>query len=77
MEHGGILCYVKDGIAFKERSDLHTDDIEALWIEITLLIPSLCFLVQSTGNLILELIIIDKLDHIFQDYSIPLQMMML
>ena len=38
MEHGGILCYVKDGILYKERSDLQTStcNVEALWIEITL-----------------------------------------
>ena len=36
IEHGAILYHVKDGIVFKERSDLHNDDIEALWIEIIL-----------------------------------------
>ena len=38
MEYGGILCYVKDGILYKERSDLQTStcNVEALWIEITL-----------------------------------------
>ena len=35
-EHGGILCYVRDGIVFREKSDLYDDNIEALWIEINL-----------------------------------------
>ncbi len=69
MEHGGILCYVKDGIVFKERCDLHNDDIEALWIEITL---------PHTKPLLLGTVYrqpdskadyLDKLDHIFQDYT--------
>ena len=38
MEHDGILCYVKEGILYKERSDLQpsTCDVEVLWIEIAL-----------------------------------------
>lgn len=34
--HGGILCYVKDGISFKQNTDLYVSDVEALWIEINL-----------------------------------------
>jgi hypothetical protein len=36
MQHGGILYYIKDGIVFKERSDLQDSNIEALWIELNL-----------------------------------------
>ena len=34
--HGGILYYIKDGIVFKEKSDLQCTDVEALWIELNL-----------------------------------------
>jgi hypothetical protein len=34
--HGGILCYVKDNIAFKQNIDLYDKDIEAIFIEINL-----------------------------------------
>ena len=34
--HGGILYYIKDGIVFKEKSDLQNTDVESLWIELNL-----------------------------------------
>ena len=36
MEHGGILCYIKDGFVFKENTHLFDDNVEALWVEINL-----------------------------------------
>jgi exonuclease III len=38
MGHGGILCYVKDGIIFKENSNVlyNLNNVEALWIEVNL-----------------------------------------
>ena len=34
--HGGIACYIKESINFKENTDLYINDVEALWIEINL-----------------------------------------
>ena len=39
IEHdkgGGLICYVKNGIVYKEVSSFYVDDIEALWIEVNL-----------------------------------------
>jgi hypothetical protein len=34
--HGGIACYIKETINFKENTDMYINDVEALWIEINL-----------------------------------------
>lgn len=34
--HGGVMCYVKDSLSFKQNIDLCDKDIEALFIEINL-----------------------------------------
>ncbi|MCG8048691.1 MAG: endonuclease/exonuclease/phosphatase family protein, partial [Candidatus Thiodiazotropha endolucinida] len=31
---GGIIVYVKEGIVFKRRTDLETDELECVWVEI-------------------------------------------
>lgn len=36
INHGGILCYIKDGIQYKNVSKYDDDVIEALWVEINL-----------------------------------------
>ena len=36
MEHGGILCYIKNGISCKQISDLDDDIVEAMWLELNL-----------------------------------------
>ncbi|XP_072039376.1 polycystin-1-like protein 2 [Amphiura filiformis] len=69
MQHGGILCYVKDGVVFKEKSNLHDDNIEALWIEINLphTKPLLLGTVYRVPNSKVDYI--DKLDQVFQNYT--------
>lgn len=32
--HGGVICYVKEGVSFREITNFHDNDIEGLWIEI-------------------------------------------
>ena len=67
MEHGGILCYVRDGIVFTEKSDLYNDNVEALWIEINLpqTKPLLLGTVYRAPDSKAEYI--DKLDFLFQN----------
>jgi len=38
VNHGGILCYIKEGIVFTEKSDLQppTCNVEAIWMELKL-----------------------------------------
>ena len=36
MEHGGILCYIKNGTSCKQISDLDDDIVEAMWLELNL-----------------------------------------
>ncbi|XP_072043447.1 uncharacterized protein [Amphiura filiformis] len=69
MQHGGILCCVKDGVVFKEKSNLHDDSIEALWIEINLphTKPLLLGTVYRVPNSKVDYI--DKLDQVFQNHT--------
>jgi len=36
MSHGGIICYIKEGISYKIISKFNDDLVEALWVEINL-----------------------------------------
>ena len=36
LKGGGIICYVKNGIVYKDISSFNVDDIKALWIEVNL-----------------------------------------
>ena len=67
MKHGGILCYVRDGIVFTEKSDLYNDNVEALWININLpqTKPLLLGTVKRAPDYKAEYI--DKLDFLFQN----------
>ena len=33
---GGIICYIKDGVSFRQNTDLHDNDSEILWVEVNL-----------------------------------------
>ena len=46
MEHGGFVCYIKNGISCKQVSDL--DIVEAMWLELA---PNKPILAQFTGHL--------------------------
>ena len=35
-EHGGIVCYIKNGISYKQINNFDDDLIEALWVELNL-----------------------------------------
>ena len=63
---GGVLCYIKCGIMFKEISDLRDNDVEALWIQINLphTKPILLGTVYRPPNAKAEYLC--KLDSIFQ-----------
>ena len=67
--HGGILYYIKDGIVFKEKSDLQRTDVEALWIELNLLFskPILLGTVYRPPDSKAEYN--DKLDTLFQNIT--------
>lgn len=34
--HGGLICHIKDGVAFNPNKHFLDSDIEAMWIEINL-----------------------------------------
>ena len=36
MTHGGVMCYVKDSLSFKQISDIHDDEVESIFVEINL-----------------------------------------
>ena len=36
MTHGGVLCYVKENLSFKQISDIHDDEVESIFVEINL-----------------------------------------
>jgi hypothetical protein len=67
MSHGGIVCYIKEGISFKQNLNLLNSDIEAMWIEINLpkTKPILIGTVYRPPSSNVEYL--DKLDMIFQE----------
>ena len=32
MTHGGVLCYVKENLSFKQISDIHDDEVESIFV---------------------------------------------
>ena len=64
--HGGLMCYIKDGIAFKQNINLLDNDIEAIWIEVNMpkTKPILIGTVYRPPDSHVDYV--DKLDTIFQ-----------
>ena len=69
ITHGGILCYVREDISFKQNSNIMNDDIEALWIEVNLhkTKPLLIGTVYRPPSSNVDYI--HKLDSVFQEYN--------
>ena len=66
MTHGGVMCYIKENLSFKQNTDIHDDEVESIFIEINLpnTKPVVVGTVYRPPDSTVD--IIDKIDVLFQ-----------
>ena len=66
MTYGGVMCYIKENLSFKQNTDIHDDEVESMFIEINLpnTKPVAIGTVYRPPDSTVD--IIDKIDVLFQ-----------